>query len=205
MIQARYPDYDHAAGPAQAARYATAAQSALQGMVPTATEEQQIQDAVIGLALQSQPWTPPMATFSLARVQLSVWFLFAVSTGVFLWIVYGELQPIDNSLLAILGLSLGVTGMSVIIDQSIPAHRFKPSEGFWRDITTGFDDKQQVHRYQAVVVNAMLLAAGAAHVMQQLSYPVFDPTWLAFLGVSGVALAVGKQITETQKPAARTV
>lgn len=73
-----------------------------------------------------------------------------------------------------------------------------PSRGFWYDLLTGFDERKQLHRYQAVVVNILLLVVGIFHVQQQLSYPVFDPTWLIFLGISGTAYGVGKQVLESR-------
>ena len=167
-------------------------------------DQQAINMMKVGLALRQKHWEPPKATYSLGRLQLGMWFLFAVSAGLFLWVVYGKLPDIENSLLAILGFSVGVTGMSAAIDQSIPNRRFKPSVGWLTDITTDFDERQQVHRYQAVIVNLMLLFIGIAHVMQHLSYPIFEPTWLAFLGISGVALAAGKQVSETKPADAKT-
>lgn len=142
---------------------------------------------------------PVRAAFSLARVQLAVWFVFAVAAGVFMWIVYGQLPPIDASLLALLGLSVGTAGVSLAVDKNSGGRTYSPSQGFLTDLVTGFDDKQQVHRYQAVVVNLLLLFVGISHVLQQLTYPIFDATWLALLGVSGIALGVGKQLLEDPK------
>lgn len=47
-------------------------------------------------------------------------------------------------------------------------------------------------------VAAIVLAVGIIHVMRHLTYPIFDPTWLAFLGVSGVALTGGKKFAEAK-------
>jgi xanthine/uracil permease len=139
------------------------------------------------------------ASFSFANVQLALWFGFAVATALFLWVLYGDLPKIDSSVLTLLGLSLGTSGVSWMADRSAAASRpYQPTQGFWLDMTTGWaDDKMQVYRYQAVVVNLLLLAVGVVHVVQQLTYPTFDSTWLIFLGVSAGAFGVGKQVKET--------
>jgi len=166
-----------------------------------AVAKEQEPATIIGLALLARSWKPVRAAFSLARVQLAVWFVFAVAAGVFLWIVYGQLPPIDGSLLALLGLSVGTAGISVAVDKNSGGRGYSPSQGLLLDLVTGFDEKQQVHRYQAVVVNLLLLFVGISHVQQQLTYPIFDATWLALLGVSGVALGVGKQLLEDKAQA----
>lgn len=152
---------------------------------------------VFGLLLRGDQVPPILGTYSLARVQLGIWFLFAITTGVFLWIVYGQLPKIDGSLLWLLGLSGATSAVSLAIDKGDPSTpvRFMLSQGFWKDLVSGWDNnKQKIYRYQAVVVNLLLLAVGIAHVIQTLSFPVFDATWLAFLGISGAALVGGKGI-----------
>lgn len=177
--------------------YANAAQLAVQKQYPKASLEEW--DYFFGLVLSQLPLKRPRATYSLARTQLGLWFVFAVCSGIFLWIVYGDLPRIENSLLALLGISVGTAGVSLAIDTNISkdANGFTPSRGFY-DLVTGFDRQQQVYRYQAVVINLLLLFVGVMNVIQSLTYPIFDATWLAFLGISGVALATGKQIVETK-------
>ncbi|CAD6532501.1 hypothetical protein LMG28727_02944 [Paraburkholderia kirstenboschensis] len=49
---------------------------------------------------------------------------------------------------------------------------YEPSAGFWADLITSFDGAQkQLYRYQAVVVNLLLLLVGIYHVAQHLAYP----------------------------------
>ena len=195
-LKAEYADYD----PAAQDRYTRAAAVALAGF-PVPAEKQT--DTIIGLALRRATWSPVRAAFSLGRTQLAMWFSFAVASGIFLWIIYGELPPIDGSILALVGLSVATTGVSLVSDRNAGGRDYTPSQGLFTDLVTGFDDKQQVHRYQAVVVNVLLLIVGVSHVLQQLTYPVFDPTWLALLGVSGATLGVGKQLMEN-KPTSPT-
>ncbi|HUL67227.1 MAG TPA: hypothetical protein VLW55_21715, partial [Burkholderiaceae bacterium] len=138
----------------------------------------------------------PKASLSLARLQVAVWFLFAIAATVFLWIVTWELPALQGSLLGILGIATGTSGASMMVSNNLGLESHTPSRGLLVDILTGFDDRQHVHRYQSFVVNALLLVAGNISVVQNLQLPVFDTNWLAFLGLSGVASAAGKQLVE---------
>ncbi len=138
------------------------------------------------------------ATFSLSRTQLAVWFTFALCAGLFLFVAKGDLPPLDGSLLILLGISVGTASAGQLISADGDG-KFRPSRNFIFDLVTGPDDKQQVHRLQAVAVNLLLVVVGFVHIKQQLTYPIFDNTWLYFLGISGTAYAAGKQLTETSK------
>lgn len=178
--------------------YTAVAQQALDGTDITTLDKKTL---VVGLVLLRDKWNSARSTYSLGRAQLGMWFLFAVATASYLWIIYGDLPGIEGSLLALLGLSLGVTGMSLAVDQNNGSKiTYRPSSGLLKDLVTDWDNQQQVHRFQAVVVNLLLLTVGIIHVLRFLAFPIFDATWLAFLGISGVALAAGKSTTE-QKPA----
>lgn len=160
--------------------------------------EKHVPTVTVGLALLVTKWTPIRASYSLSRTQLALWFTFTVSTGVFLWMLYGDLRRIDGSLLTLLGISVGTAGLSWLADRNLSDRPYSPSQGFLADILTGFDERKQLHRYQAVIVNLLLLLVGVFHVGQQLTYPVFDPSWLIFLGISGSAYGIGKGVIETK-------
>lgn len=187
-----YPGYV----PGKAEDYIQRAQSLLERQ-PVANEH--IPTVVVGLALLPRTWRPLRATYSLSRTQLALWFTFTVSAGLFLWMLYGDLRRIDGSLLLLLGISVGTAGVSWMADRNMPDRPYQPSQGFLADLLTGFDERKQLHRYQAVIVNLLLLIVGIFHVGQQLSYPVFDASWLIFLGISGSAYGVGKGLIETRQ------
>lgn len=153
---------------------------------------------IVGLAgLPSAPATIPSSmSFSLARVQLFAWFMFALLAGVFLKFVYTELPKLDPSILTLLGISAGTAGLSWTIDKSGEPSAGSPSHGFWTDLVTGPENDHQVHRFQSVLVNLALLLIGVAHIVTSIAYPTFDPSWLIFLGISGATYATGKQLVE---------
>ena len=190
-LAALYPDYN----PLQRESYAAAAAAALTGNL---VKDADIAGTTIGLALRTDRWRPIRATFSLSRTQLALWFTFTIGTGLFLWLLYGDLRRIDGSLLVLLGISVGTASVSWLADRGAADRQYQPSAGFWADLLTGFDERKQLYRYQAVVVNILLLLVGIYHVVQQLSYPVFDSTWLIFLGISGTTYGIGKQLMETK-------
>lgn len=178
--------------PARLAQYQLAAEDVLERKTLEPGREA---DAVLGLAMHRTDWTP-LASFSLSRTQLALWFTFTITSALFLWLIYGDLRRIDGSLLTLLGISGTTSIVSWVSDRGAEGRPFLRSQGFWADLITGFDEKKQMHRYQAVVVNLLLLVIGVFHVIQQLSYPVFDSTWLGLLGLSGALYSGGKETLE---------
>ena len=188
-MKERYPDYR----PDDRNHYLAAAASALARFAVTPEEEKEV---IIGLIMQPGTWKPVRASFSLARVQLAVWFAFTVAAGLFFWIIYDRLPQISGSLLSLLGISILTAGASLTVDSNAGGRTYSPSKGLLTDLVTGFDEKQKFHRYQAVVVNLLLLLTGFSYCLQQLAYPEFDQSWLALLGLSGATLGAGKQMLE---------
>ncbi|WEF34013.1 hypothetical protein [Pseudoduganella chitinolytica] len=139
-------------------------------------------------------------SYSLTRIQLFAWFLFAIAAGIYFWFLLGELPPIDNSVLALLGISSGIAGVSWAVDASDKTAVKQPNAGLSRsllsDMIRSAEDKDQVHRFQAVIVNVLLLAIGCVHVVRSITYPTFDQSWLIFLTISGATFALGKQMNE---------
>ena len=161
--------------------------------LPTAAN---IDTTIVSLALQKKYKRPLRLSYSLARVQFGMWMAFATFAAVFLWVVYGSFPVLEGSVLALVAVSTITSGASSLIgvnNQTPPTL----SQGFIRDMMTSADGMQQAHRYQALVVNVLLLCVGIVYVVQHLAYPTFDTAWLGLLTLSGVAQTAGKQILET--------
>ncbi|WP_411555585.1 hypothetical protein [Nitrosospira sp. Is2] len=185
--------------PTKNSEYEQAAKNAAKGWLPPEAENQK---TLIGLVLGEPVKSPPRATFSFSRVQMGLWFCFTVLSSVYLWIIYNDLVPIDESILGLVGLSVSTGVISMVVDKDIrETSSYFPSKGIFYDLITsaGGVEKPQIYRFQAIVVNLLLLFIGILHVVQQLTFPTFDPTWLAFLGISGVAYVGGKTVVETKK------
>ena len=167
-------------------------------LVPSTADEV---TTVVSLAISETSWRPIRLEYSLARVQWGLWMMFAVVAGVFLWVVYGSFQPLGGSVLALASVSAITAGASVIVDNNngtVSGY----SHGFLRDILTDPNNTAQAHRFQAVVVNVLLLTVGVVYVCQYLAYPIYDSSWLGLLGLSGFAQTAGKQLLE--KPPVNT-
>ncbi|USX29476.1 hypothetical protein NHH73_14775 [Oxalobacteraceae bacterium OTU3CINTB1] len=134
--------------------------------------------------------------YSLSRVQVGMWMVFATTAALFLWTIYGSFPELESSTLALVAISTATATASVMADSHNATSSEQFSHGFLFDITTSWDDTPQIHRYQAILVNTLLLTVGIVYVVQTLGYPTFDPSWLQFLGLSGVAQAVGKKFIE---------
>jgi hypothetical protein len=149
--------------------------------------------------------------YSLSRVQLFSWFMFALLSGIFLKLMYTELPQLDGSVLTLLGISTGTGALSWTIGKTAletpGSGSGKPTQSFLLDLVTGPDGDYQVHRVQAVLVNITLLLIGVFHVVTSIAYPTFDQSWLIFLTISGGTYAFGKQLAETPqaKPVAAGV
>ena len=149
---------------------------------------------VIGLALQPTKWKQARPAFSLSSMQVGIWVMFAAVTGVFLWLVYWQLPKLTGSLLILAVIAGGTATASWLVDPTAKA--FVKSQNFLADLVTGNDGGQRVHRFQAVLINALLLFVGIFEVIRTLNYPTFDPSWLQFLGLSGILQTAGKKILE---------
>jgi hypothetical protein len=149
--------------------------------------------------------TPPNSrkrlAYSFARVQWGTWTCFAVIAALYLWAVYGSFPELTGSVFALAAVSTLTATTSFFMDantQPVSA----PSAGLLHDLLSGNNDDMQAHRFQALIVNGLLLLAGIVFVGRHLSYPVFPDTWLAMLGISNAAALAGKQLLENQPSSA---
>lgn len=154
--------------------------------------------ASVALAVQKTFQPPSRLSYSLARVQSGAWMVFAALAAIYLWVVYGSFPVLAGSVLGLVAISTVTAGASTLIDANNPP-TLSFSHGLIRDLMTSADGVQQAHRYQAIVVNVLLLSVGIVYLIQHLAYPTFDTSWLGMLALSGAAQAAGKQILETQK------
>ncbi len=138
------------------------------------------------------------AAYSFARVQWGAWMLFALMAALYLWVIYGNFPDLTGSVAILVGVSTLTATTSFFID---PKTTFPPvhSGGLLRDLLSDSNDDLQAHRFQALVVNTLLLVAGVVFVGRHLSYPEFPDTWLAMLGISNAGALAGKQILENKK------
>ena len=145
--------------------------------------------------------TPPNSkkrlAYSFARVQWGTWTCFSVIAALYLWAVYGTFPDLTGSVFTLAAVSTLTATTSFFMDGNTPPPP-TPSAGLLRDLLSGNNADMQAHRFQALLVNCLLLLAGIVFVGRHLSYPVFPDTWLAMLGISNAGALAGKQLLENQ-------
>ena len=148
------------------------------------------------LAESNQNWKSPRASYSLTKVQLASWFIFTLVTGVYFWVIFDNLPDIESGILiSLLGINGGLSVINNLSDQK-NQKLYIISNGFWTDITTGFDDEAKIYRYQSVLINITLLTIGFYDFFSNLTYPTFPPSWLAFLAGSAAYYAFGRELNK---------
>jgi hypothetical protein len=164
---------------------------------------------VLGLFVWAMGWTDifrigarPMTSskrlaFSFARVQWGLWTCFAVTAALYLWAVYGSFPAVTGTVFQLAAVSTLTATTSFFMDaNNRPVPQF--SANLLRDLLSGNNDDIQAHRFQALLVNGLLLLAGIVFVARRLGYPDFPETWVAMLGISNAAALAGKQLLENQ-------
>ncbi len=98
--------------------YEKAAAAAVTGTNPKTPED--INNTIIGLALRIDPWKPVRAGYSLARVQIGTWMMFASMAAVFLWVVYGHFPVLEGTVLTLVAISTATASASFLADNNTP-------------------------------------------------------------------------------------
>lgn len=139
--------------------------------------------------------------YSLGRTQLFFWTVLFCFCYLYLWLKTGALPDITNTVLILLGVSVGTTAAAKVIENNPsvtpPAVADQPvSEGWLIDILS--DSKSiSVHRFQNV---AFTLVYGVIFIQQvgyALVFPEFDTNALLLMGISSGTYA-GLKITEAK-------
>ena len=128
-------------------------------------------------------------TYSLALTQMAFWFLLVISSYFFIWRITGELIPITNSVLGLIGIGSGTALGAAIIDlgkrnaEKEPGTEEKglPTEGFLFDILTDVNGIS-LHRFQIFVWTIILGIIFCTKVCTDLTMPDFSNTLLAIDG-----------------------
>lgn len=141
--------------------------------------------------------------YSYARVQLWWWTAVVLPAWIVIWAKMGVFLPLNETCLALLGISGSTAAAGRVIDRRdaadprIVRHQDEGrSKGFFEDILS--DEKGvSIHRFQSLAFN---MAYALAFLLQafergRAAFPSFDGSTLALLGVS-TATYVAVKATE---------
>lgn len=141
------------------------------------------------------------APYSLARTQLAWWTLIIFSALVFIICITWDVNPLNSSVVVLLGISASTTAAGRLIDKKEQSNQDntnkKPkriqdtkSEGFFLDIMSdGVNGAVSIHRFQNVIFNLVLGLHFIYTVITTLEMPVYDGEILSFLGISSATYA----------------
>ncbi|WP_309642038.1 hypothetical protein [Flavobacterium sp.] len=168
--------------------------------------------AIIVYGIYLSFWTPILKDisncenkpYSFARAQLMWWTLIIVSSFSAYYGYNNGLPEINKSLLILLGISLGTTTASRIIDNTdINTDKVRHQDSndeklFWTNILSD-ENGISVHRFQALIFNILF---GVIFITEFISsagkvFISFTPTELALMGISSAAY-VGIKLNENK-------
>ncbi|WP_310396658.1 hypothetical protein [Hymenobacter sp.] len=134
--------------------------------------------------------------FSLSKVQLAFWTFLISSAYLLCYLVTGELTALPDSLLGLLGVSLGSNVFSRVLtrEQIVavgPLDVNAQSLGFWPDLLAE-DNRFSIARIQFLPFNVLVGLYFVRHVWKQWSLPDLDGGLLALISISAAGFPVGK-------------
>jgi hypothetical protein len=138
---------------------------------------------------------PPAMRFSLAKVQLALWFFVVFGSFLVIWLVTGNFNTINSSIVATLGISVGTALGDAYIKSAkpmtesgdAPAPAVPPPDRtparFVRELVSD-GDGYSIYRFQMLAWTVALVIVFLADVYDDLVMPSFGPELLYLLGVS---------------------
>ncbi len=136
--------------------------------------------------------------FSLAKVQLALWFFVVFSAFLVIWLATGNFDSVNGSILSTLGISAGTALGDTLVRAAGPGPsplRVQTAQGddffappwqlgrFLRDLVSDAEGCS-LSRFQMLAWTAALVLVFLADVYDDLQMPVFGPELLYLLGLS---------------------
>lgn len=157
---------------------------------------------------------PPALRFSLAKVQLALWFFAVFGAFLVIWLVTGNFNTINSSIVATLGISVGTALGDAYIKSAKPMAESGDAPGpaapapdrtsarFVRELVSD-GEGYSIYRFQMLAWTVALVIVFLADVYDDLVMPSFGPELLYLLGVSSgtyVAHRVPEVVRDRLRP-----
>ncbi|MBD0257089.1 MAG: hypothetical protein ICV83_15335 [Cytophagales bacterium] len=136
--------------------------------------------------------------YSLAKTQLWYWSSIILFSFFVIWYITDDINTIEPSSLILLGISLGTSGVSKVIENAgttgaAAAPAAQRSGGFWTDLLTE-SGVVTVHRFQIVMFNLVVGFFFIFKVFGTLRMPVLNDTLLLLMGLSSATFTTLKAL-----------
>ena len=156
--------------------------------------------------------------FSLAKVQLALWFFVIFSAFLVIWLATGNFDTLNSSILSTLSISAGTALGDTFVKAAGPptaaaalqagdADTFSAPcwtvQRFMRELVSD-DEGCSIARFQMLAWTIALVIVFLADVFDDLQMPVFGPELLYLLGLS-TGTYVAHRVPEMQRDRQRTV
>jgi hypothetical protein len=157
---------------------------------------------------------PPVLRFSLAKVQLALWFFAVFGSFLVIWLVTGNFNTINSSIVATLGISVGTALGDAYIKSTRPVSEPAATSAlpvatpdriparFVRELVSD-GEGYSIYRFQMLAWTVALVIVFLADVYDDLVMPSFGPELLYLLGVSSgtyVAHRVPETVRDRLRP-----
>lgn len=132
--------------------------------------------------------------YSLARVQMAIWFLVIISSWLLLYVCLHHFDLLSEKILILLGITsaTGVGGLALDANKTkiVPT----PSEGLLKDLISDHSNIS-LFRFQNFAWTLVLVVVFIRSVIVYLKMPEFDITLLTLMGISS-GTYIGAKVTE---------
>lgn len=155
--------------------------------------------------------------FSLAKVQLALWFFVIFSAFLVIWLATGNLDSLNSSIVATLSISAGTALGDTFVKAAGPSTATAALQAgnkdtflapgwtarrFMRELVSD-DEGCSIARFQMLAWTVALVIVFLADVFDDLQMPVFGPELLYLLGLS-TGTYVAHRLPEVQRDRQRT-
>lgn len=142
--------------------------------------------------------------FSLSNTQLLLWTSLVMGAFIYTLLLTDISMSFNTSILYMLGISLGTTGVATAIDQNKFSAKTavpKKPQGFFKDLLTD-GDSYSIQRIQTFAWNIILAAYFVSYTVRNKTMPEFPTPMLLLAGFSSTSYLTGKISENTTTTAA---
>lgn len=133
-------------------------------------------------------------TYSLARVQMAVWFLVIISSWLMLYVCLHHFDLLSENILILMGITAGTGVGGLALDTNKAQDVATPSEGILKDLISDHSNIS-LFRFQNFAWTIVLVLVFIRSVIVYMKMPEFDMTLLLLMGISS-GTYIGAKVTE---------